>query len=125
MITQGVVDNRYGGPATFGGAYPSRIEERQGGASFIQDKPMPSTLVASRYMKERPYGQPTTSVIGGISNNYQYQGVAASTPRDMIPQPSHYQDHVRPSYGFLNTESGAQSKIRSPAPVSEEFIKHF
>ena len=107
-------------------ANPSRIEERQiSTPSFIQEKPQPSQLVASRY-KDRtmPYGQATTSVIGGVNSSYQYQGVPNYTPRDMTSQLSHHHEAVRPSYGFLNTESAAQSKIRSNQ-VSDDFIKNF
>lgn len=68
-----------------------------------------------------PYGQATTSVLG-VGNSYQ--GVPSYTPRDMVGQPSAYYEAARPSYGFLNTESGTKSKIRSNQ-VSDDFIKHF
>lgn len=109
----------------------SRIEERVvGTGSFIQERP--GGLVSSRYLKEtgrqpQPYGMQTNSVLAGVNSGitYNYQGLPMVSPRElpsgMIPPSDSY---VRPSYGFLSTQSGAQSRIRNPQ-VSDDFIKHF
>jgi hypothetical protein len=124
-------DNGLGARYTGGSFIPdyqnSLIDERAMPAGHSSIKDRNSNIVSSSYWRENPthlpYGRQTMSAIGGSNGSVlTYQNVPSYTPRDMTPQTSH-NEHTRPNYAFLSTESGAQSKIRSNQ-LSDDFIKH-